>query len=1012
MGRYKVDSLDIELTVSAKQTANSLDKISKALSRIKSEAQGVQVLRVYRKELTKFSKIDLLPIAGALDTIARSTKSARKYLEELYNDMTKVDSVATPDLWSQEASPKNITGKGSEGLFKEFDREAEANTATMTQATETWKAWTFTIADASQEVKVLADGIDLLTPKAVKLAGAEKEADDAAKALKKDFSDSAVIMERARHELESQTTATNRLDFSIKRLHKSHSRFIKYATYRGIRAAFNAITTSFTEGLKEAYLWSAEAENGFSGIAETMDDINTSVTQTKRQLGSLAGEVLTSLRPVINWLLDAINEVADTVSQFFAALSGKDTYMRAKRIDTAWQETKDDTKDATKAAKEYKQQLLGIDELNVLTTDKGGKGEEALEVPESAYEIAPVEKGFMTDLAIDFKDVLFNWDDLDSRSIGLKICAGLGAAAGGIIGFSLGGVGGAIVGAIAGMVLGITVGSILFSADKAKYTPETAKMDIVNVAFGSTAAAAAGFAIGGPLGAAIGLVLGAGVTLAINALNTTYEEKIFEDYQNTEFWNSYREFMDVTLPEQLAKDEEITAKIKGISLDLTDAEVANLETARDLILEIFDLDAIENKTPEQIAELKTKIETLNGMNLDGVRVEFDELTGAVTTSKDELLAHVDAMISNAKVQAGMEKYIELLEIAKEAELEKIKRDKELKKRQTEQEKAYAALADAQARYNLFTNDIAAATELAQKKYGLYNAELVLGEDVYKTLCDEQEKARKEIDIYTLAVNDATEAVNLEEEEIQKMIDKKDEAVENANIMLGLVNDEKAAINKETKAYQKNEEAISNLEDAMADAEKELADLEETTGTATDQMKDFKSATNGVVKASPKLESAMSKIKGAFNDTKTAIANSISELGKFDDKLGTKRSIEVEYAVGANMNDAAMIAMMKGMGVDVKAGGGFAQGGHLFFANENGNPEYIGNMGGRTAVANSDQMSAAIEEASFRGMARALSQYGNKNNNSDWQPMSAQDMYLLLKRTSTNESRRTGNVSLA
>lgn len=70
------------------------------------------------------------------------------------------------------------------------------------------------------------------------------------------------------------------------------------------------------------------------------------------------------------------------------------------------------------------------------------------------------------------------------------------------------------------------------------------------------------------------------------------------------------------------------------------------------------------------------------------------------------------------------------------------------------------------------------------------------------------------------------------------------------------------------------------------------------------------------------------------------------------------------------------------------------------------------MGGRTAVANSDQMSAAIEEASFRGMARALSQYGNKNNNSDWQPMSAQDMYLLLKRTSTNESRRTGNVSLA
>ena len=104
MGRYKIDSLDITLTVTAKQTANSLNKITKALHDIKSEASGVKALEVYRKELVKFSRVDLTPIAGALDTIARSTKNARKHLEELYSDTTKMGTVATPDFWSQEAT--------------------------------------------------------------------------------------------------------------------------------------------------------------------------------------------------------------------------------------------------------------------------------------------------------------------------------------------------------------------------------------------------------------------------------------------------------------------------------------------------------------------------------------------------------------------------------------------------------------------------------------------------------------------------------------------------------------------------------------------------------------------------------------------------------------------------------------------------------------------------------------------------------------------------------------------
>lgn len=57
-----------------------------------------------------------------------------------------------------------------------------------------------------------------------------------------------------------------------------------------------------------------------------------------------------------------------------------------------------------------------------------------------------------------------------------------------------------------------------------------------------------------------------------------------------------------------------------------------------------------------------------------------------------------------------------------------------------------------------------------------------------------------------------------------------------------------------------------------------------------------------------------------------------------------------------------------------AKGGFPDEGDLFVANEAG-AEWVGSMNGRTAVANNDQIAAGVEEASYRGMARALQEFG-------------------------------------
>lgn len=59
-----------------------------------------------------------------------------------------------------------------------------------------------------------------------------------------------------------------------------------------------------------------------------------------------------------------------------------------------------------------------------------------------------------------------------------------------------------------------------------------------------------------------------------------------------------------------------------------------------------------------------------------------------------------------------------------------------------------------------------------------------------------------------------------------------------------------------------------------------------------------------------------------------------------------------------------------------ASGGFPDHGQMFIAREAG-PELVGTIGGRTAVANNDQIEAGIEQAAYRGFSRAIAeQQGN------------------------------------
>ena len=155
------------------------------------------------------------------------------------------------------------------------------------------------------------------------------------------------------------TGHTNKFLSSLKRI----------AFYRMVRSVIKAISQAFSEGLKNAYLFSAGLETVTGQrFAAAMDKMNSAATQMKSQLGSAFISLLAVIEPILTSIVNAITRAADAISQLIAAFTGT-TYLRAAAVTDS---LVDDFQSGAKAAKEWKNQLLGFDVINRLNDDKNG----------------------------------------------------------------------------------------------------------------------------------------------------------------------------------------------------------------------------------------------------------------------------------------------------------------------------------------------------------------------------------------------------------------------------------------------------------------------------------------------------------------------------------------------------------------------------------------------------------------------------------------------------------------
>lgn len=186
------------------------------------------------------------------------------------------------------------------------------------------------------------------------------------------------------------------------------SSFKRILFYRVIRTVIKEIGQALKEGTENAYWYSKNIGESTRYISEAYDAFRSASYKMGNQLGAAWATAFAQIVPIINSIIALVTRAAAVVTQFFSVLGGKTTYMQAIDYSKDWAEA---TKAGGKAAKEWKNQLMGFDEINRLEEPSQGGGGAGADIPDyqNMFREADVESP-IADFASRLKDAIKSSD--------------------------------------------------------------------------------------------------------------------------------------------------------------------------------------------------------------------------------------------------------------------------------------------------------------------------------------------------------------------------------------------------------------------------------------------------------------------------------------------------------------------------------------------------------------------------------------------------------------------------
>lgn len=195
-------------------------------------------------------------------------------------------------------------------------------------------------------------------------------------------------------QIEKIKTASDRASKSIRKMgdsaKKSKAGFniglksiLKYAF--GIRSLFvlvNKLRSALVDGFKNL----AQFNNGVNPTNTALSNLKSALTQLKNSFAVAFAPILTVVEPILTRLISLLSTAMNYVGQFFAALTGASTYIKATKVQENYAKSLNGT---ASAAKKASNNLSGLDELNIIQKEDGGGG---AVMPKDMFEKSPISK--------------------------------------------------------------------------------------------------------------------------------------------------------------------------------------------------------------------------------------------------------------------------------------------------------------------------------------------------------------------------------------------------------------------------------------------------------------------------------------------------------------------------------------------------------------------------------------------------------------------------------------------
>lgn len=156
-----------------------------------------------------------------------------------------------------------------------------------------------------------------------------------------------------------------------KNLGKTSVSFKKMLSYafgiRSLFALFNRIRSAVTDGMKNLVQYSGSTNSTVSGLMG-------SLTQLKNALATAFAPVLTAVAPALNYLISLLTTAATAVGQFFSALTGQSTFVKATKVQESYADSLKKTGSAAKKAEKSLASFDTIEQIGSKSSDSGDGG--------------------------------------------------------------------------------------------------------------------------------------------------------------------------------------------------------------------------------------------------------------------------------------------------------------------------------------------------------------------------------------------------------------------------------------------------------------------------------------------------------------------------------------------------------------------------------------------------------------------------------------------------------------